>query len=201
MSLLFETICIRRGTPERIERHAARMNDSRRTLFGCTDRIDLQAVIAGSTIPDGPLLRCRVVYGTTVVGVEFTPYDPRPVRTLRVVRDDRISYDHKYQDRSALNRLVEGCGADDVIIVRGGMVTDSSFANLVFAGGGSWVTPSTPLLRGTRRAQLIAEGVLREEAVGEKDIRGYDSVMLINAMRGPDPAAAVPIGAILEAAG
>jgi 4-amino-4-deoxychorismate lyase len=196
MSLLFETICVRNGKPERLDLHSNRMNASRREVFGCSDRIELDRVLAGSAIPPGELLRCRVVYEKAVVSVEYTPYHIRPIQTLRIVHADDIVYDHKYVDRSRLEQLVSGCGADDIIIVRNGMVTDASFANLVFVGKDGWATPSTPLLRGTRRAHLIAEGKLHEVPIGENEIRRYSHVMLINAMRGPDRSGAIPVTAI-----
>jgi 4-amino-4-deoxychorismate lyase len=196
MSLLFETICVRNGKPERLPLHNARLNASRKELHGCTDAIDLQAVLARETFPPEPLVRCRVVYGRDIVSVESTPYHRREIRTLEIVHAGELTYDHKYVDRTALDRLVAGSVADDVLIIRDGFVTDASFANVVFIGNNGWMTPTTPLLRGTQRGYLLSQGVIRESPVREDDIGRFSYVMLINAMREPDPSRAIPVAAI-----
>jgi 4-amino-4-deoxychorismate lyase len=196
MSLLFETICVRDGKPERLGLHNARLNASRKALHGCTDAVDLEAILSRETFPPGPLVRCRVVYGRDIVSVESTAYHPRSIRTLEIVQGDHLTYDHKFLDRTPLDRLVAGSTADDVLIVRSGLVTDTSFANVVFVRNGEWITPSTPLLRGTRREDMLSRGLIRDSPVGVADIGTYSHVMLINAMRGPDLSQAIPVTAI-----
>jgi 4-amino-4-deoxychorismate lyase len=182
--------------PERLALHNARLNASRKKLYGCTDSIDLHAVLARERFPREPLLRCRVVYGRELVSVECTPYSPREIRTLEVVHVGELTYDYKFLDRTPLDRLVAASDADDVLIIREGLVTDASFANVVFIRNTEWITPSTPLLRGTRRADLLSRGRIRESSVRVEEIGGFSHVMLINALRGPDPSRAIPVAAV-----
>ena len=71
-----------------------------------------------------------------------------------MIDNDDICYPYKYTDRDNINRLIELRGdCDDILIIKNGMVTDSSYANVVFRDlNGNWVTPSTFLLPGTIRA-------------------------------------------------
>ncbi|MCA1759522.1 MAG: aminotransferase class IV, partial [Bacteroidales bacterium] len=86
-------------------------------------------------------------------------------------------------DRERLNLLFEKRGiCDDIIIVKNGCITDSSFANIVFFDGVKWWTPDTPLLPGTQRAKLLEENKIFECRITPKDISIYSKVGLINAM-------------------
>jgi len=73
---------------------------------------------------------------------------------------------------------------DDIIIAKDGMLTDSSYSNIALLQNGKWYTPTTCLLKGTRREQLIDQGRLVEREISVDDIGKYESVCLINAMMG-----------------
>jgi 4-amino-4-deoxychorismate lyase len=82
-----------------------------------------------------------------------------------------------------LNDLLKLKGAcDEIIIIKQGYVTDTSYTNIAFYDGEKWYTSDTPLLAGTCRASLIDEGVLSVKNIRETDIWKYKKVSLINAM-------------------
>jgi 4-amino-4-deoxychorismate lyase len=70
----------------------------------------------------------------------------------------------------------------DVLIVKNGLITDTSFANIAFSDGNKWYTPDTPLLKGTQRAYYLAQGILTERRISPADLRGFTKARLINAM-------------------
>jgi 4-amino-4-deoxychorismate lyase len=72
--------------------------------------------------------------------------------------------------------------ADEVIIIKNGCVTDTSYTNICFFDGKEWLTPDTPLLQGTMRRYLLDKGVIREVRIRRKDIQYFKKVSLINAM-------------------
>ena len=73
----------------------------------------------------------------------------------------------KLRQRGKLNELFAKKGScDDVIIVRNGLITDSSYANLIFFDGREWITPKVPLLEGTCRARLLASGKIKTGNIG-----------------------------------
>ena len=124
-------------------------------------------------------------YFTTTVSkeIEFVPYQARVIRSLRIVEHDRISYEFKYSDRKAIDRLFElRKNCDDILIVKRGMVTDSSFANIVFKRDKKWYTPWAPLLKGTMRSKLLERNIIQEDEIRLKDIYNFETFKLINAM-------------------
>ena len=52
---------------------------------------------------------------------------------------------------------------DDILIVKNGLLTDTSIANIALYDGNDWYTPLHPLLKGTKRAELLDKGVLKEK--------------------------------------
>jgi 4-amino-4-deoxychorismate lyase len=98
------------------------------------------------------------------------------------VQADSIQYEHKFLDRSCLDKLFETTLADDVLIVKNGLLTDTSFANIVFFDGDRWVTPSTPLLHGTKREYYLEIGRIKEVELTVDDLPRFQKAMLINAM-------------------
>ena len=114
--------------------------------------------------PDVPRLRGRLVYNLHgEASFSLVPYTPRRIETLRLVHDDHIDYAQKRTDRSALDAcFARRCEADDVIIVRHGLLTDTTVANLALFDPHTarWYTPAAPLLAGTHRAALLSAGVL-----------------------------------------
>lgn len=115
--------------------------------------------------------------------MEFLPYEIKSIATLHPIDSD-IDYRFKYSERSALNALYEMRGEqDDILIIKDGMVSDSSYTNIVLFDGKEWVTPSTPLLKGVERKNLLVSGLIREKRIAYADLPHYRSFKLINALR------------------
>jgi 4-amino-4-deoxychorismate lyase len=72
--------------------------------------------------------------------------------------------------------------ADDILIIKNEMVTNTSFSNIVFFDGTKWLTPAQPLLRGTKREKLIRENIIFEETITKNEIQRFQNAVLINAM-------------------
>lgn len=182
MCLLFETIQIRHRKAERIKLHNMRMNYSRQKLFGCSDFIDLQNHIpAIDNFPD-EIYKCKVVYSKTIENIIITPYSPRKIESLELVECNDIDYTHKFENRVRLDDLKAKSMADEIIIVKNGLVTDTSFSNLIFYDGRRWLTPQTPLLEGTMRRYLLDKQMIVVKKITPNDLHSFISVKLINAM-------------------
>ena len=197
MCLLFETIRITDGIAGNLDLHEKRLNRSRLMLYGLSNELKLSDYIRVPEEYRSGIFRCRLVYGAEVVSVEFTPYVPAAVKTLRLVQADTLTYDHKYLDRSSLAGLINRDLADDILIVKEGCITDSSYANIVFTDGWRQVTPDTPLLCGTMRERLILDGIIKAERITVDDLGRFTHFRLINAMLGFD-APLLPISNIIR---
>jgi 4-amino-4-deoxychorismate lyase len=179
--LLLETIKCEDGVVHHLEYHQKRVDKSRRELFGLTDILDLASILKA---PDEKRYRCRVRYSQKIVSVEYIPYSPKEIKTLKVVPAD-ITYNYKFADRRELDKLLEeNPEADDIIIEKKGLITDTTIANIALFDGEQWVTPKKPLLEGTMRAYLLDEGFLQEKDIPSDSLDKYEKVALMNAMLG-----------------
>ena len=187
MCLFIETIKLIKGVPQLREYHQERFDDTRRAHFDACKSISLTEVIS---LPDhlasNRPVKCRIVYGRDIESITYEKYLPKIVRTLRTVFDDDISYTYKSLDRTSLNNLLEQKeGCDEVLIIRNGLVTDTSYSNVVFKDRqGRWFTPDSYLLNGVMRRYLLDARAIGETRIAQEDIRKYQSVKLINAMLG-----------------
>jgi 4-amino-4-deoxychorismate lyase len=182
MFLLLETVKVQNRRLHNIEAHNYRVANSRRILFGLQDTLDLQDFISLPDDLDDKLYKCRIVYAQTVQQVEFLPYIPKRIQTLRLVLNDAIQYEHKYLDRLYFDKLLQSAHADDILIVQHGLITDSSFANVVFYDGKNWVTPARPLFHGIKRRILLERRVIQERKIEPNDLQQFKHAALINAM-------------------
>ena len=179
--MFIETIKAENGCRHNLEYHQARME---RTMeaFGIKGHYDLGALVAP---PEEGLIRCRVLYDHDVISITYLPYVPRQFRTLQAVIADHIEYSHKYANRTSLEMLYdEREDADDVVIVKNGLLTDTPIANIALHDGTRWVTPKEPLLQGTTRRRLLDEGFLSEAEIPVEELSRYGRCAIMNAMIG-----------------
>lgn len=179
---LLETIKVIHGRYIHLEYHNRRLNTALKALYGTTQSVDLRPLLPTHPPAKGRF-KCRMVYTNRVQSVEFIPYQIRPITQLQLVVCDSIDYQFKYADRRALETLTRLKGTcDDILIVKNGLVTDTSYCNVVFGRDGNYYTPEKPLLAGTCRQRLIDQGVIETAHIRPNDIRSYQEIYLINAM-------------------
>lgn len=184
MSRFLETIRCAGGVLENLPWHEARLNRTRRAFFGETEAWELaEKVVVPRGIEPHRVYRCRLVYGREVESVEFIPYEKRPLRALRLVPADGLDYAFKYADRAALEAFRAHLPADeDALLTRNGLLTDTVYGNVALSDGAMWYTPAQPLLEGTQRARLLAEGVLVRERLAADDLRYFQKIRVFNAL-------------------
>lgn len=183
MSHLIESIKILDGTVYNIKYHQQRIDHSVKTLFGLDSGFSLKRFFEEIDLPVSGLHKCRIVYAREVISFSIAPYIYRNVTSLKLIESDEIAYDLKYEDRSALETLLkEKDDCDDILIVKNGLIADTSFSNIVFHNGQEWITPAAPLLKGTQRQYLLDQGLLKEAEIRIADFRNLTKVVLINSM-------------------
>jgi len=191
---LLETIKVKNGILHNLPFHQERLDRSRFELLDIKDTIDLKSIIDVPDTASRGIFKCRVVYGKTVGKIEFIPYQPKKVKTLKVVDNNEIDYNFKYSDRSKLDELLlQKGGCDDILIVKSGLITDTSSANIVIFNGTEWQTPDQPLLKGTMRTSLLASGKIKTAQIKIDDLNKFTKFALINAMLGFDEGAGLAI--------
>lgn len=183
MSLLFESIRLQDGVLQNIEYHNLRLNHSRELLYKSADSIRLEQIIHIPQTCIQGLYKCKVIYSKTVKNITFEPYTPHAIKSLRLIEADKISYDFKYTNRGSLNELLTKRERfDEILIVKRGYITDTSYSNIIFFDGVKWLTPSTPLLHGTMRSFLLKHEHIAETEIKVADLKQFKKARLINAM-------------------
>ncbi|MCF8224218.1 MAG: aminotransferase class IV [Bacteroidales bacterium] len=198
MSRLIETIKVKNGKVYNLDYHSARFNRSRKEIFNTGPSIDLANKI---TVPEYALqglFKCRIEYDEQIRNIDFIRYNPRRVRTLRLVEADHIDYSYKYLDRSGIEELAEQNNeCDDILMIKDGMITDTSYANIIVRGDDNiWYTPSSYMLRGTKRELLLNAGLIREKDISPASLKRYRELRLINSMLDIDDSPSVAVRTI-----
>jgi len=76
------------------------------------------------------------------------------------------------------------CLKENTIFLKSGLITDFTFANVAFFDSKNWITPKYPLLKGTKREELLNKGVLKEVNIKKADLKYFSKMALINAILG-----------------
>lgn len=182
MCRFIETINVNDGQIMHLSDHQKRMDRTIFYFFGTHSTPDLESLLS---IPDHARrgwLKCRVVYDHKVREVSWTPYQVRSISSFGLVHANDLDYSFKYADRKIFSHLITQAETDDIIILKNGLITDSSYANLLFRSGDQWITPAAPLLPGTQRKRLLQSGAIKEESIRARDLHHFDQIKLINAM-------------------
>lgn len=183
MRQLFETISVKDGIAQNIEYHQLRFEHSYRELWGVNTDISLIDIIKND---DKEMhYRAKFVYDKNTFCVTYYPYWEKNIKSLKIVNCNYINYHLKYVDRNKLDYLFEQRDeCDDIIIVKNGLVTDTSIANLYFFDGSHWITPRIPLLEGTYRKKLITENKVHQYDILASNISSFERIAISNAMIG-----------------
>lgn len=183
---LLETIAIRNGQVQNLAYHQQRMLHSAGISWQGAESL-LQSI---PPLQPGIAYKLRLIYSRSegIIEWSLTPYELKPITALKLIEiPPTFDYHLKYADRSAIDTLSEGLPPGVVpLFVQKGLLTDTSYTNICLRPSGKegdlWVTPSTPLLRGTMRQSLLDSGTLAEKPIPVDALSTYTEIALINAM-------------------
>ncbi len=183
MCQLIETIRIENGEPSLLSLHQKRMDETRVKLFGLKESVNLSTHLSSLSLPQNGIWKYRVTYGIQIETTEFEPYQKRTVQSLKVIEANELQYDHKFAQRTEINKLFAlKEDADDILIIRNKLLTDTSYCNIALWDGSEWITPSQPLLKGVRRESLIQSQKIRSFDIRLNDLPSFQLIKLFNAM-------------------
>lgn len=184
MYRFLESIKLKDGVFFRLAYHQERINRCCRQFFTEYKIPGLAAYLHQQEVPEIGLFKCRLLYDEQGFGrLETVPYQLPKIDSLRLVETNLKPVFYKSSDRSIYNQLfTQRADCDDVLLVRNGLLTDTSFANIALFDGKQWVTPRLPVLYGTNRAYLLEKGVIVEQDVEAEKLYLFQKIRLFNAM-------------------
>jgi 4-amino-4-deoxychorismate lyase len=181
---LFESLCVQDGQLLHAQWHRLRFEKAYRHCYGNSNPFDLLQDLSIPTEFAQGKVKLRIQYNKQNRNFHFEHYQFQKIQSLQLVYTKELDYQYKYSQREKLETLFAKRGnCDDVLIVRKGWITDSSYANVVFFDGKDWWTPKNPLLEGTCRARLLDRGIIKEAELGVEDIKNFKGLKLVNALR------------------
>ena len=182
MCHLLESICLQDGIIESLSYHQRRMDFSCRKIFN-SPAPELSTTLRNQSFPSQGLFKIRIIYSREIEKIEIIPYSMPEISTLKAVYCSDIEYQHKFADRDKINSLYsqrEDC--DDILIIKNGLITDTSYCNILLQNKERWYTPFQPLLKGTMLTSLIEQGTVSPADISVQDLHHFQTIKLINAM-------------------
>lgn len=194
--MFLETICILHGEIQNRQGHEERMRQTA-SHFG----FKAPALPDLLSLPVKELrvskVKCRIIYHNTIEEISFERYTAGKVSSLKLI-EAPIDYSFKFADRKTLNTLLaQKDDCDEILITRNGLITDTSYSNVVFGQGEQFFTPESTLLNGTKRQKLLQEGKITEKRIDRNSLIEYDRIYLINAMLDITDRVSLPIDRII----
>ncbi len=188
MYQLLETIKVHNYSPQKIFLHQMRMDFSYQKLFKKQNPFDLLNIFKKIVINDNKIYKWRVEYNEFDFKTNSEIYKIKNINTLKIIEvESEFDYSLKFTNREKIIKYYDlKSNCDDIIFVKNGFLTDSSYTNLVFKKNQKLYSPNTPLLKGTMRHYLIENNIIKETAVKIDDIKNYEGVYLINSMMNLD---------------
>ncbi len=186
MCQFIESIFYRNGVMPLLHWHEQRFAATQFYAFGniiYPSLMDCIAFALPEKLEKNLTYKCRVLYSQFDMSVTFDIYQKKKINALHIVKDDNIDYGFKFADRSPIENLKTGLAAhEDILILKNGLLTDSSFTNIALYDGNNWLTPAYPLLEGVQRAKLLSQNLLIPADIESEDLQLFSKIRLFNAL-------------------
>ncbi len=184
MYQFIESIRVENGVVFGLRFHQKRVNETYQQFFPKAKAFSLRDIIRFEELPKHGLYKLRIVYDVKVREMELQAYlIPRfhTYQTFEVASD--FDYTFKSLDRHTFDEISSGLEKDILpILIKGSLVSDSTFSNLIFEKEGLLYTPATPLLYGTMLQQTMKERAVEQVDIRIDDIELFEKIYPINAM-------------------
>jgi len=175
------------GKAQRIDYHQRRVDEAFQCLFPSELPFslaeELERFRTGTFFPEKGRYKLRLQYDNQLRTVEFVEYHQRRVESLKLIEIDYATTTFKSSDRQTIDAAFTQRGScDDVLLVRDGLLTDTSYANIAFFDGQKWISPRIPLLYGTRRAYLLDHQDIEIADIRVEELAHFQRIRLFNAL-------------------
>lgn len=129
--------------------------------------------------------RVRITYSYEGIrNIEIFPLKKRTFKKFKLVKIN-YNYNFKYKNRKKFSILHSQFPEfDEFILIKNNLITDTTISNLAFFTGNEWITPKYPLLKGTKKEELLKKGFLKEENIHIYDLPYFKKMAMINAIIG-----------------
>lgn len=196
MSQFIESIKVEDQEVFLLDLHQKRINQTF-AHFGKEGSIDLSKIFKNLHHDEDGLFKLRVVYDLDKkFRTQMIPYAIPEIQDFQLIENNTFDYSFKFEDRKELEKMKMKSKAEEIIIVKNNHITDTSFSNILFLKGKEWFTPSTYLLNGVQRQNLLKKKKIKEQEITLQNIKQFSHFQLINALNDFDDMFIYPIDRI-----
>ena len=176
-----------------LELHQKRINQTFAN-FGKEGSIDLEKIFKNLNHDEDGLYKLKITYDLDKrFRTMMIPYAIPEIHDFQLVENNSYDYSFKFEDRKELERMKMKDKTEEIIIVKNNHITDTSFSNLLFLKGKEWFTPTTYLLNGVQRQNLLKKKKIKEMEITLQNIKEFSHFQLINALNDFDDMFIYPI--------
>jgi 4-amino-4-deoxychorismate lyase len=133
--------------------------------------------------PNAQLLKCKVIYDKdNILDISYNIYNKKEIKNFKLIYSN-LSYNTKMLNRDAIDLLIsQKQNNDEIIIIKNNLITDTSIANIAIYYNEEWITPKTPLLKGTTLQRYINNGTIKQKDISIQMLKKASKIALLNAM-------------------
>jgi len=134
--------------------------------------------------PNDDLFKCKFIYTKDeIIDISYEKYIKKEYKKFKIIVDDNILYPYKTLQRDNINNLYnQKDTADEILIFKNSLLTDSSIANIAIFYNNQWLTPVLPLLKGTTRERYLDKNILKTANITLNMLKNSTKLALLNAM-------------------
>lgn len=189
MSQFLESILLTDGVFPLLAYHQARVNQTIADHNGIS--LSLLSYIEQTSLPTSGVFKFRIVYDLNGNAEwQCLPYRQKLITSLQCIDIGEYSYEYKFADRSSIqNFYSQKKTSDDILMIKNGLVTDTSYGNVACYDNGTWTVPKASLLSGCRRQYLLDTNQIALNNIGIEDLLQFQYISIFNAL--------IPLGRIV----
>lgn len=177
---LFESICFQENQFPLLNYHLERMHRTCRLLFSSPFQKEKELLATLQGIHSNAKMKVRVEYDEKHFKVSSSIYHPKNILAVSLILKEDIIYPYKTTNRDVFLHYQQE--HKEVVFVKNGCLTETTFSNIALWNGKEWHTPAFPLLLGTRRQYLLDHHKIMEREINPSELNGYHTLSFINGM-------------------
>lgn len=193
MCQFIESIRLKNGELFNLELHQKRVEKTFLEFFPNSNAFDIKTTLQNIQLPDNELYKIRIFYDSEIRILEILEYQKphfSKYKCFHIPSD--FNYDFKFANRQIFDQISKNTSKDTLaILVKNGLVCDSTFSNLIFEKSEKLFSPAKALLLGTQLQKLISERKIQLIDIAENQIKDFDKIYFVNALNPLDAASAI----------
>ena len=180
---LFESIRIENGKICLTEFHQKRMDKTFDKFYKKENPWQLKQIFSQIKVPFNGLYKMKFNYSEKKYKIEFKKYLLKKIAKIKCYEINDLTYNFKFSDRTKIEYFyTKKLDCQDILMIKNGYLTDTSYCNIILFDGFSWFTPEKPLLKGVQREKLLVSKMISKTKIKLNEINDFKQFKLINAM-------------------